>query len=291
MGIALVLTMVGLGASSVAGASTTSTTLVASATALTTDHSSLGPVTATLTFRGTYPESHGAVLTITTSGRVDFRHGVTSSFCGHLCWPQAADYGGSPDPVQVVRLGAGAPDVVVGLYSGGAHCCTLDEIYSPLPASSTGAPRGYATTEVFFGDPGAQLRTLPGDTWPVFVTADDTFAYAFTDYAASGLPLKILRFSAGHMVDVTRHFRHLVSLDAQSWLRAFYQQASMHYADSVGVIAAWAADEYLLGRSAQAQAFLRRELKAGHLRSALNQNVTGEQFIAHLSKFLHQHGY
>jgi hypothetical protein len=244
-----------------------------------------------LTFRGTYPESHGAVITISSSGRVDFRHAVSSSFCGHLCWPQAADYGGSPDPVQVVRLGPGAPDVIVGLYSGGAHCCSLDEIYSPVPTSPGSAPRRYATTEVLFGDPGAQLRTLAGDPWPVFVTADDTFAYAFTDFAASGLPLKILRFADGHMLNVTRYYPRLVTLDAQRWLQAFYQQAGTHYADSVGVIAAWAADEFLLGRATQARAFLRREDQAGHLHSLLNPRVTGAQFIAQLSKFLQQGGY
>ena len=261
------------------------------APATTTYRSTLGPVTATLTFRGAYPESHGAVLTISAAGRVTYRRAVTSKFCGNLCWPQAADYGGSSNPLQVVRLGPGAPDVILGLYSGGAHCCTIDEIYAPVRTSSPSTSRSYRATEVFFGDPGAQLRTLPGAKWPVLVTADDSFAYAFTDYAGSGLPIKILRFTNGHVVDVTRQYRHLISLDAQSWLHAFYAQASTHYDDSVGIIAAWVADEYLLGRARSAQAFLRTELRAGHLHSALDPQETGAHFIAQLTKFLRQRGY
>jgi hypothetical protein len=172
----------------------------ASAAATTKYHASLGAVEASLTFQGAYPEAHNAVLTISTSGHVQYRHAVTSSFCGNLCWPQSANYGGAINPLQVVRLGPGAPAVILGLFSGGAHCCGIDEIFAP------GAMAKYVKTEVFFGDAPAQPETLPGDQWPVFVSADDSFAYEFTDYAASGLPLKILRFVNHRMVDVTRHY-------------------------------------------------------------------------------------
>lgn len=248
-------------------------------------HASLGTLTATLTYQGAYPEAHGAVLTITSSGRVQYRSAVTSSFCGDLCWPQSTGYGGAPNPLQVVKLSVGAPVVILGLYSGGAHCCFIDEIFAPSTTTS------YSKTEVFLGDPGAQLKKLPGGQWPVFVSADDSFAYTFTDYAASGLPVKILRFENHHVVIVTRHYRRVVSLDAQGWLHAFYDQASSHYADSVGVIAAWTADEYLLGRASNAETFLREQAAAGHLNSLLNPSVKGLVFVTQLNKFLHQRGY
>ncbi len=256
-----------------------------SAATTTTFHASLGTVRATLTYQGVYPEAHDALLTITSAGRVQYRHAVASSFCGRLCWPQSADYGGSRNPLQVVALSTGTPDVVLGLYSGGAHCCFLDEIFAPSTSTS------YSKTEVFLGDPGADVKKLAGDRWPVFVSADDSFAYTFTDYAASGLPLKIMRFVNHRMVNVTRDYPHELSVDAQVWLRAFYGQASSHYSDSVGVIAAWTADEYLLGHASNAEKFLREQAAAGHLNSLLTPSLKGSMFITQLNKFLRQRGY
>src|ERR1700731_454729 len=212
----------------------------ASAAATTTYHASLGAVESTLTVQGAHPEARNAVLTISTSGHVQYRHAVASSFCGNLCWPQSANYGGAINPLQVVRLGPGAPAVILGLFSGGAHCCGIDEIFAPDASTK------YVKTEVFFGDAPAQPEKLPGDTWRVFVSADDSFAYEFTDYAALVLPLKILSFVNHRIVDVTRLYPLLIARDARIWLRAFNDQASSHYVDSVGVIAAWTADEYLL---------------------------------------------
>ena len=65
-----------------------------------------------------------------------------------------------------------------------------------------------------------------------------------------------------------------------------------HYADSVGVIAAWAADEYRLGKSAAANRYLHQQAKAGHLKSALAPNEPqGQKFVAALQRFLRRHGY
>jgi hypothetical protein len=83
----------------------------------------------------------------------------------------------------------------------------------------------------------------------------------------------------------------LLARDARIWLRAFNDQASSHYVDSVGVIAAWAADEYLLGRRSFALAFLRKQAAAGHLNSLLNSTEKGTAFISALTKFLRQRAY
>jgi hypothetical protein len=250
-----------------------------------TYHASLGNVSATLTYQGTYPTPKGTTITISRAGHIVYRGAVSAAFCGKLCWPASAYGAGNASPLRVVRLEAGSPDVVLGLYSGGAHCCFIDEVFAPSSATR------YAKTEINLGDPGARIEALPGNPYAALVTADDSFAYAFTDFAASGLPIKVMRFSGHGFINVTRRYPKLIRSDAANWLVAFYSQASSHYSDSVGVIAAWAADEYLLGRANAADQFLDQQAAAGHLHSLLNPSQTGVAFVAELEKFLQHQGY
>jgi hypothetical protein len=251
----------------------------------TTYHSSLGNVSATLTYQGTYPTPQHTTITISRAGHVVYRGAVSAAFCGKLCWPTPSYGSGNASPLRVVRLEAGSPDVVLGLYSGGAHCCFIDEVFAPSSATK------YVKTELNLGDPGARIEALPGNPYAAFVTADDSFAYVFTDFAASGLPIKVMRFSGHGFTNVTRQYPKLILFDAANWLVAFYSAASSHYSDSVGVIAAWAADEYLLGRANAADQFLDQQAAAGHLNSLLNPSVKGVTFVTELEKFLQHQGY
>ena len=256
----------------------------ASATSATL-HSSLGNVSATLSYQGTFPIVRHEAITITRSGHVVYRQAVSAAFCGTMCWP-APTYGSkNAGALRVVRLEAGSPDVVLGLFSGGAHCCFVAEVFAPSTATS------YAKTEINLGDPGARLEVLPHSPYAALVSADDSFAYAFTDYAASGLPIKVLRFSGHGFTNVTRHYPALIRTDAKNWLSAFYSLSSTHYSDSVGVIAAWAADQYLLGRANAADQFLDQQAAAGHLNSLLNPSLKGVAFVTELEKFLQRQGY
>ena len=67
-----------------------------------------------------------------------------------------------------------------------------------------------------------------------FLTADDSFAYEFTDFAASGLPIQILTFSDRRFLNVTRQYPKLIAKDAARWMKAFNSMAKQHYSDSVG---------------------------------------------------------
>ena len=68
--------------------------------------------------------------------------------------------------------------------------------------------------------------------------------------------------------------------------------AKQHYSDSVGVVAAWAADEELLGHRKLVNNFLAQQLKAGHLNSALSpEEPGGARFVAKLKRFLRVRGY
>ena len=242
-----------------------------------------GNVTATFRFTGKVPNFHGLRLSISRGRTVVYDQPVVSKFCAKLCWPGPGI--GKRPSVQVVDVEhTGDPDVVLNLYSGGAHCCTVVQIFSfDLGTSS------YVETERVFGDPEARIVDLRHDGRFEFLTADDTFAYRFTDFAASGLPIEILTFANGRFTDVTRSYPRLVAKDAALWLKAFKGMARDHYADSVGVIAAWAADEDLLGHTKLVSRYLHQQAAAGHLNGSFTPG--GTKFIANLQKFLRRRGY
>jgi hypothetical protein len=246
----------------------------------------LGSVTATFTFKGKAPNYSNERLTISRAGIAVYDQPVVSSFCQMQCGPGSEP--SSRSSIHVVDLDHnGEPDVVLDLYSGGAHCCSIEQIFSFDPGASR-----YIETERNFGDPGTRIVDLAHDGRFEFLTADDAFAYEFTDYAASGLPIQVLRFSAGYFVNVTRNYPRLVANDAGRWLAAFRRLARQHYQDSVGVVAAWAADEDLLGHAGRVNRFLARQSSAGHLRSALSPAEPGGwKFTLKLRKFLRRHGY
>jgi hypothetical protein len=258
--------------------------LIAAPAALaTTQTATSGNVTATFTFQGKVPNFHGLQLSIARGGTVLYDKPVVSKFCAELCWPGPAI--GKRPSVQVVDLEhTGEPDVVLTLFSGGAHCCTVLQIFSFNAAASS-----YVETERVIGDPDARIVDLGHDGRFEFVTADDSFAYRFTDYAASGLPIEILAFAGGKFTDVTSRYPALVAKDAAFWLKAFKAMARVHYDDSVGVIAAWAADEARLGHVKLVNRYLRQQAAAGHLNAA--GGTGGTKFVAKLQKFLRRHGY
>ncbi len=242
-----------------------------------------GNVTATFTFQGKFPKFHNLHLTISRGGAVVYDQPVVAKFCGKLCWPGPGV--SQRSSVQVADLeGTGDPDVLLDLYSGGAHCCTVLQIFSLDPGTST-----YAKTERVFGDPDVKVVDLGHNGRLELLTADDSFAYRFTDYAASGLPIEILTFAGGQFTDVTRSYPTLVAKDAALWLRAFKSQAMQHYPDSVGVIAAWAADEDLLGHAKLVTRYLHHQAVAGHLNAPFGGG--GTRFVGQLRKFLRRRGY
>ncbi|MHB8379401.1 MAG: hypothetical protein ACYDB2_05715 [Acidimicrobiales bacterium] len=243
-------------------------------------------VTATFTYAGSYPQSNNPRLTISRAGRVVYDVAVRSKWCGERCWPDSVSPG--PSVLHVVRLQQHGPlDVVLDLYSGGAHCCTIEQVFSFDAASGT-----YKKFEYNFGDPGAKLVPLGGGGSDVFLSADDRFAYAFTDYAASGMPVEILSFTDDAFHDVTRSYPQLIAKDAELWRNAFDASASSHYQDTAGLAAAWAADEDLLGHVSTVERFLQLELRAGHLNSGLSPiEPSGQKFVVALQAFLRQDGY
>src|SRR5665213_3232017 len=108
-------------------------------------------------------------LSIRRSGKLLFDAPVNGLLCRTQCWPQLIP--GNP-ALRVLDIERdGVPDVILNLYSGGAHCCSITQIYRYDVAT-----RSFRVVQHDFGDPGCRLETLAGA--PVFLSADDRFAYA-----------------------------------------------------------------------------------------------------------------
>ncbi len=165
---------------------------------------------------------------------------VTASGCSRRT---ACDVAVPPgkSPLHVLDLdGNGEPDVVLGLFSGGAHCCFIDQVFSFDPATKTYVrsaaqlPRRRRAADParrphgFLGPPtrGSPRRASPTPPTPA-------------RRSRSGVS------PATRFTDVTRHYPTLIRPDAARWMRAVQPPPL----NGVGLIAAWAADEDLLGQS------------------------------------------
>jgi hypothetical protein len=245
-----------------------------------------GDLNAAFTYYGAYPQSRSPHLTISNNGNVLYDRVVRSAWCGTECSPNVI--ASARKVLHIVHLRPnGQLAVVLDLYSGGAHCCSVEQVFSFNACSRT-----FQMSERNFGDPGVRLVDLGAGRSVDFLSADDSFAYAFTDYAASGMPIEILSFSHNTFHNVTRSFPSLIAKDAHQWMSAFEAQASGHYQDTVGIVAAWAADEETLGPSKVVTDFLSTQAKAGHLNSSLSPvELSGQKLVIELQKFLRQHGY
>jgi hypothetical protein len=178
--------------------------------------------------------------------------------------------------------GDGEPEVLLDLYWGGAHCCFWSRVYRYDQAGR------YRVSLHFWGNPSYRLRDLNADSKPELVTADDRFAYRFASFAFSGLPVRIWSYAAGRFTDATRRFPKQIAGDAGRQWR-LYRGPGLKYHETRGFLAAWAADEYLLGRGKQVDKALRLALRRGDLSGSFPRDPSA--FIRQLKRFLRATGY
>lgn len=245
----------------------------------TTQTAHAGNVSATFTFSGSAPNVKSSRLSITRAGQELYNQAVRSKQCSPYCSP--GGFGGShPSSVKVADIeGNGSPDVVLELFSGGASCCFIDQVFTYDAGTMT-----YVKTEHNFAY-GAVVQKISGK-WR-FRSADGAFLCAFTDCADSGEPIQIWSFSARRFHDMTRKYTRLIRSDAARWLSRFKH----HVSNGVGLIAAWAADEELLGKNRLVQSTLADEASKGNLRDGASGLATGKKFIKALNKLLRRYRY
>ena len=194
---------------------------------------------------------------------------------------------GAPnEALHLVDLdGDAEPEVLVDLYTGGAHCCATTLVWY-LDGT------GYSRRVLSLGDQGYRLRDLDADGRPEIVTADDRFAYAFTAFAYSWFPPLVFDWRDHGFADVTRNFPGRVRADLAAIRKALPR--ARRDGDPRGLVAAYVADEYLLGRGKAARAYLRSARRRGDLRAIPKGDRTwpaGRGYAPALLRFLHKAGY
>jgi hypothetical protein len=246
----------------------------------------LSGLSATFTYQQTPNDfggesTSGLTLSISRSGTVVYSAPVRSHWCEGVepeleCKPRFF----GPDVHVAVLEPAHEAQVVLDVVTGGAHCCSVAQVFSGP------GPNGVTMTEHNFGNGRGRLRPLGPEGQDVFVSVDNRFAYAFTDYADSGMPTQVWALVGGVFTDVTRDYPSLLAADAtRQW-----RQLKARRNDDVGFFAAWAADEELLHRPALVRRALAHALRAGRLRGGV-VGESGKRFARELLTDLRLWGY
>lgn len=175
------------------------------------------------------------------------------------------------------------PDAVVDFYTGGAHCCFESMIVLVKGTAGTVA------VDHDWGDPGYRVVRYDGNA--ELVTADDRFAYAFTSFAGSGLPIQVWTIDPdGQLENVTWLRQDLVAKDAARWWQAYVSQRGKKGADVRGVVAAWCADEYQLSNSRTCESELTSAVRHGFLNGP-SEWPQAAKFVTVLESKLSKWGY
>ena len=248
------------------------------------EEASAGGVTAVLTYKCPKPAlCKDFKLTITRNGVRLVSDSLTASTFG-----QAGIAPGRPGGKSVLVADLdrdGEREVVVDLYSGGAHCCFYSLIYG-----YTSSPAAYRRINHSWGDAGYALRNLDRKGAQEFRSGDYRFAFAFSSFAESRFPVQIWHYAGpgAKLKDVTRRFRRQVRRQARRLFRAVRGFRRRHL-DIRGLLAAYQADNYNLGRKRAARGWrqLRALARKGRLkRPRGGTGPSGKRYLKALHRFL-----
>jgi hypothetical protein len=137
----------------------------------------------------TYSSDAGTCLQAITAGKVVFRRTEDGSETFTLGQPASSDgnYFAVPNGADVT--GRGHPDMIVSLFTGGAHCCTTHFVFELEPAFKLLATLNDADDDL------AHFERDPKDHRYNYITADWTFAYWPTCFACSPSEVVVLRWA------------------------------------------------------------------------------------------------
>ena len=176
--------------------------------------------------------------------------------------------------------GDGEPEVLLDLFWAGAHCCWYTQIYRDSTATEKYAPLVHV-----WGNFSYVLADLEHDGRQELVTRDDRFSYAFASFADSRWPVRILGYRLGKLTVVTKAYPSEIRRDAtELWREALARKKSR---SNQGIVAAWAADQAMLGRWSQASATIDRLSRSRRIHGELSR----AQFERRLRRFLQRMDY
>lgn len=140
----------------------------------------------------------------------------------------------------------GTPEVIVSGFSGGAHCCTTHNVYSW---------NGNDFDKISIGREqlgGGTFKDINGDGKLEYLTLAQPFFYAFSSFAGSVPPSRILSFQDGEFQDVSRE--HPEQLRSVAWQMYLALQERNHEVN--GVLAGYVAQKALLGEFEEGWEFM-----------------------------------
>jgi S-layer homology domain len=169
------------------------------------------------------------------------------------------------------------PEVLADLVSikSGVRCCNYSFIYRYDPEA-----KKYTNIKHFWGNVSYELIDYGKNDIPEFKSLDGRFAEAFTNYADSRLPLQIWQYREGKMLDVTKQYPVQVYTNScELWLES--NKRLSEDGDAKGVLAAYMANQYILGQ----------EVESWQLLERVYQGRDRTQFFGKLREFLVSTGY
>jgi subtilisin-like proprotein convertase family protein len=192
-----------------------------------------------------------------------------------------------PVSVRVRDLDGGEPEVLVDLYTQGAHCCSV-----LLALRYDG--RTYRPRLLLYGNFGYKLVDLDHDGLPELSAFDERFVYRYTSYVFSSAPPQISQYRQGRLIDATRRFPAVIRKSAAAVGGEFLtKKRRPKDTDLRAYVAVYAADQYLLGRPAEAKRAVDYALAHGLLYTGRNYLGTpaGANFVTVLMRDLRKWGY
>ena len=223
-----------------------------------------------------------AKLSIARNGAVAFSREIPKVVCdGCQLNPT------SGDDLRVADLdGDGEAEVIVTSYTGGQHCCTLIGVYGLIESSGT-----YSELVQDWQSSGFTLADLDHDGGLEISSRDIRFEDLFSSHFGSFPPPAVFEYErpgdlAPKLTDATTRFPSLIRRNAADAKKRF---GRLHRGDpdGGGFVAAYVADQFLLGHGSTGL----RELDHQIARGILGKPKAAKAYRSRLLKLLHRYGY
>lgn len=232
-----------------------------------------GAVSATLNWTGGPDGPTHTTLTISRGGAVAYSQPVDDLVCATCELDRHSD-------LFVIDLnGDGEAEVLVTTFTRTSEfCCQLLGVWGRRPDGT------YDSVQQNWGDAGYEIADVGGDGVFEVISRDPGFVDVFESGALSYSPAQIvhygLRRGEPHLFDVTRRYPSEIRRSARH--ARYVARQLRHHAR--GYLAAYVADQYLLGQGKTGLRELDREITRGSVGSP----ASARAYRARLLRFLHQ---
>lgn len=225
----------------------------------------VGNIRAEISYPSDRPVAENVRLKISRNNSIVF-NGIIADRTSRMLTLSIQDLDGDKEPEVIFNHNPGM----------GTRCCTASQIYGYQRAS-----KKYTAATGNWGGAGfPKVQDLNGDGKYEFLYMDWRFAYAFTSFADSALPIRIWQYRQGKVTETTSQYPQVIRQrikDGNKW----YQTLVSENRELKGSFAAYAAEKFLLGEREEALAEIQRNYPGNDK----------QEFITQLLGFLKKTGY